>query len=128
VLSALLLVATAIAARADPSQYLCTAERSTELHYDRQARAWAPWAFVTDDKFILRRLNDDDRNNWAKHSDAQWGFFKSGEALPTALCGFDLRCFWGAVEFDKDLSWRWYKDSPNNPDDWLIEAGKCSAF
>jgi hypothetical protein len=114
---------------------LCVAERSTELHYDSQARAWgAPRAFVTDDKFILRRLNDDDRNTWAKRSDARrWGFFKVGEALPTALCGIDLKCFWGgAVEFyTKDgapLTWRWYRDNPGELDGVVIETGHCSAL
>jgi hypothetical protein len=108
---------------------LCIAEQAAGLHYDGQGKTWAAQPFVTDDKFILRRLNNDDRKNW--HSDARWGFFKFGEALPTALCGFDLNnCAWGAVEFDNNdsaLTWRLYKDT-SELDGVVIEAGKCSAF
>jgi hypothetical protein len=136
-LSALLLVATAIAAHADPWQYLCLAERSAMLHYDRQARAWAPQvAFVSGDRFVLRPLNDDERKAW--HSDAGWGFFRLGEASPLALCTLDLNnCAGGAVEFDDNssgarvtdvLMWHWYKDNPNDPDGLVIQAGQCSAF
>jgi hypothetical protein len=136
---AILLIATATVAQADhPSRYLCVAERSAELRYDSQARTWAAWASVTGDRFVLRRLNDDDRASWAKHSDAQWGFFKLAEGQsvpdevwPTALCGFDLKCFWGAAEFDNEggsLTWRLYKDNSNNPGDVFIETGKCSAL
>jgi hypothetical protein len=39
-LSAILLVATTVAAQADPSQYLCVAEQSAGFHYDRQTKAW----------------------------------------------------------------------------------------
>jgi len=137
-LCAILLMATATVAPAEPSRYLCVAERSAELRYDSQARTWAAWASVTGDRFVLRRLNDDDRATWVKRSDAQWGFFKLaegqsalGDVWPTAVCGFDLKCFWGAAEFDdKDgsMTWRLYKDSPNNPGDVLIETGKCSAL
>ena len=133
----LLLVVTTGAAQAEPSEYLCLAERSAALHFDRQARAWAPEAaFVSDDRFVLRRLNNDERKTW--HSDAQWGFFKVGEVVPTALCTFDLNnCAWGAVEFDDNssgarvtdaLTWHWYRDNPNDPDGLVIQAGKCSAF
>jgi hypothetical protein len=130
-LSALLLIAIAKAAHADPSQYLCLAERSAMLHYDRQARAWAPQvAFVSGDKFLLRALNDDERKAW--HSDAQWGFFRFGETIPTALCTLDLNnCAGGAVEFDDNdsaLTWHWYRDNPNDPDGLVIQAGQCSAF
>jgi hypothetical protein len=123
-LSAILLVATA---QADPSQYLCTAERSVGLHYDQQAKAWAPQPFVPNDKFIFRRLNDEDHKHWPN---AAWGFFKFGETWPTALCEFGLRCVWGSVEFDNEdaLTWRLYKDDPNNPDDVIVEAGKCGTF
>jgi hypothetical protein len=132
-LSALLLVATAAVAPAEPSQYLCVAEQAGKLHYNAQAKTWAAQPFVTDDRFILRQLNNDDRKTWAKHSDAgRWGFFKVGEALPTALCGIDLNnCSWGAVEFDsKDgaLTWRWYRDNPSELDGVVMETGKCSAL
>jgi hypothetical protein len=113
------------------------AEQSATMHFDRQARTWAPVvAFVSGDRFILRRLNDDERKTW--HSDAWWGFFGVGEALPKALCTFDLNnCAWGAVEFDDNssgatdtdaLTWHWYRDNPNDPDGLVIQAGKCSAF
>ena len=129
----LFVAATTVAARAEPSQYLCVAEQSAGLHYNGKAKTWAAQPIFTDDRFVLRRLNDDDRKTWAKHSDAgRWGFFKVGEALPTALCGIDLNnCSWGAVEFDnKDgaLTWRLYKDNPNEVDGVVIEAGKCSAL
>ena len=127
-LSAILLVATSTVAQADPSQYLCLAERSAALHYDKQAKTWAAQAFVPNDKFVLRRLSDDERKNW--RSNAKWGFFGLGETWPTALCGteFDLTCLWGAVEFEPGLSWRLYKDNPNNPGGVIIETGKCSAL
>ena len=126
-LSAILLAATTVAAQADPSQspseargqYLCIAEQSAGLRYDGKAKTWAAQPIFTDDRFILRRLNDDDRKTWAKHSDAgRWGFFLKN-------------CSWGAVEFDdKDgsVTWRWYHDNPNELDGVVIEAGKCSAF
>ena len=137
-LSAILLVATlaegqSLTAVAQADQYLCLAEQAAGLHYDGQAKTWAARPFATDDRFILRRLNDADRKTWAKHSDAgRWGFFKIGETFPTALCGIDLNnCSWGAVEFDsKDgaLTWRWYHDNPSELDGVVIETGKCSAL
>lgn len=115
-LSALLLVAATGAAQAEPS-YLCTAEQSATLHFDRQVRAWAPQAaFVSGDRFLLCRVNDDECNTW--HSDARWGFFKFGETLPMALCDTDLNC--DSVEFDNNnelsLTWHWYRDNPNDSD------------
>ena len=101
---------------------------SAALHYDKQAKTWAAQAFVPNDKFVLRRLNDDERKTW--RSKAEWGFFGLEETWPTALCGteFDLTCLWGAVEFEPGLSWRLYKDNPNNPGGVIIETGKCSAL
>jgi hypothetical protein len=84
----MLLVATTMVAQADPSQYLCIAEQKSaglqqlqELRYGRH---------VTQKKYILRRLNDDDHKNLSfllKHNpNADWGFFEFGQTFPTALC------------------------------------------
>jgi hypothetical protein len=106
-LSAILLVTTTIAAQADPSQYLCIAEQAAGLSYDKQTKAWGPQAFVTHKKYILRRLNDDDRKNKAallkKYPNADWGFFDFEQAFPTALCNSEdsFHCVWGHMDFDK---------------------------
>jgi hypothetical protein len=107
-LSAILLVATTVAAQADPSQYLCIAEQSAGLHYDKQTKVWGPQAFAAQSKYILRRLNDNDRENWPsllkEHPNADWGFFSFGVNELMALCGseFGLHCFWGDVLFEQD--------------------------
>jgi hypothetical protein len=156
-LSAILLVTTTVAAQADPSQYLCIAEQSAGFHYDKQTKAWGPQVFVTHQKYILRRLNDDDRKRlpafFEKHPNMEWGFFQFGRTDPIALSTSesDLCCGpWdkasGDVRFDKDslrferaiygayiMQGAWImhdegKMAIENPDDLFIEIGKCSPF
>jgi hypothetical protein len=76
----MLLVATTMAAQADPSQTLCIAEQKSAVLW--QSRS-------THEKYILRRLNDDDHKKLSfllKHNpNADWGFFEFGKTFPTAL-------------------------------------------
>jgi hypothetical protein len=90
-LTALLITSTSMAA--EPSQYLCTAEAAAGLHYDKQTDGWRGQAFNTATKYLLRKLNDTDRDEqrgkwWAlleKHSEANWAFFEFGESNPPPL-------------------------------------------
>ena len=90
-LLAILLVVTTVVAQADPSQYLCIAEQSAGLRYDKQTKAWAPQVFVTHKKYIFRQLNDDDRKSWRAllkdRPGVDWAFFEFGETIPISLCG-----------------------------------------
>jgi len=61
VVSAVLLMALTFSAGAEPSQYLCTVDQTIGLHYDNQTKVWGPRAFLKN-KYILRRLTDDDRD------------------------------------------------------------------
>src|SRR5580700_3250095 len=66
-LAATLLVTTlTVAAEAEPSQYLCTGEQAAGIHYDNRTNAWKPQAFAAGKKYVLRRLNDDDRDKNGK--------------------------------------------------------------
>jgi hypothetical protein len=66
-LVAAFLFGTSMGAQADLSQYLCVVEQSAGLHYDQQMKSWAPQAFSTGRKYVLRRVNDDDRQQWADY-------------------------------------------------------------
>ena len=93
-----LLAATMIStAQADPNQYLCILEHASGLQYDLRANAWTPQVFLANQKYILRRLNDED---WRVHAPVlslerpapKWGVFEFGEKdwLPVATCREDL--------------------------------------
>jgi hypothetical protein len=83
-----LTLALVTGALADPNQYLCLVERSAGLHYDSQSGSWEPQTFVAGRKYILRRLNDDDRKDpqLQHYPKANWGFFLLEKEFPTAIC------------------------------------------
>jgi hypothetical protein len=125
-------------AQADPSQYLCIAEQKSAglqgLHYGNLV---THDNLVTHEKYILRRLNDDDHKNLSvllKHNpNADWGFFKFGQTFPTALCKSGesgVVCFLGDMTFDKSslrFSRAYYPDADADlPDDFPVEIGTCS--
>jgi hypothetical protein len=93
--SAALPIALTCSAGAEPSQYLCTVDQAVGLHYDQQSKVWGPRAFLKN-RYILRRLTDDDRDKvkgkwWAllqPHPKADWAFFESGKnaPMPLAVC------------------------------------------
>ena len=90
-LAVLVLLGTSVGAKAaDPSQYLCVVEQSAGLHYDKQNQSWAPQSFSSARKYVLRRVNDDDRREWAglfkMHPNATSIFVELGNNFPTALC------------------------------------------
>jgi integrase len=81
-------------ALAAPNQYLCIVDQASGLHYDKQADAWRPQGFKGGDKYILRRLNDDDRKKhhaiWEDlKPQPTWGFFEFGDDWPQATCSDD---------------------------------------
>jgi hypothetical protein len=59
VVAVLAMVWTACA-HAEPSQYLCLADQSAGLSYDKSNKGWHAQAFIPDRRFILRRVKDDD--------------------------------------------------------------------
>jgi hypothetical protein len=84
-------------ASAAPNQYLCIAESAGGLHYDSKTQSWKPQAFKADGKYVLRRINDDDRKRYDQRygplltlstldPDADWAFFTFGENRPLATC------------------------------------------
>jgi len=91
-----------IAAGAEPSPYLCIAESAAGLHYDDQSQSWKPEAVKADAKYVLRRINDDDRKKYgillkyagtqgAPEIGADWAFFTFGEnPSPLATCNESL--------------------------------------
>jgi hypothetical protein len=103
------LLASPTAAIAEPKQYLCLVDQSAGLHYDKQTNEWGPQAFRAGRKYVLRRLNDDDRKGkWKTElNNANWGFFEFGKADPTpyAACSdeslFTCREVVRKVEFDE---------------------------
>jgi hypothetical protein len=69
-----------------PTQYLCVAESVGGLRYDAKTQSWKSQDFMADGKYVLRRINDDDRKKYgillkyagtqrAPESDADWAFF-----------------------------------------------------
>jgi hypothetical protein len=44
-MASLALLASPIAAAAEPEQYLCVVEQSAGLHYNQQNKQWAPQGF-----------------------------------------------------------------------------------
>jgi hypothetical protein len=84
-----LLIALTTGAKAEPSQYLCIVEHAAGLHYDKQANAWIPQAFGAGGKYVLRKLNDDDRD----HQKGKW--WRLLTHYPNAN--------WALVEFAKDM-------------------------
>jgi hypothetical protein len=92
-----LLIATTTGTQADPGQHLCTVEQAAGLHYDSQTNAWRPQSFATGKKYVLRRLNDDDRDKkkgkwWALlsyHPKANWAFFQfEKDMMPLSTCEY----------------------------------------
>jgi hypothetical protein len=89
------LLATANPALAEPTQYVCIAEHSGGLHFDRQTGTWHAQVFVPG-KYILRRVTDRDRDRtqgkwWSSfehHPDANWAFFDFGkdDPIPLTVC------------------------------------------
>jgi hypothetical protein len=89
-------------ASAAPSQYLCIAESAAGLHYDAKTQSWKPQTFTADGKYVLRRINDDDRKKYeillkyagtrgAPETDANWAFFTFEEnPRPLATCNESL--------------------------------------
>jgi len=89
-------------AGAAPSQYLCVSESAAGLHYDAKIQSWKPQTFTADGKYVLRRINDDDRKKYgillkyagtrdAPVTDADWAFFTFGEnPRPLATCNDSL--------------------------------------
>jgi hypothetical protein len=86
---------------AAPNQYLCIAESMGGLHFDARTQSWKPQAFKADGKYVLRRINDDDRKRYdylltfpgIPNPNADWAFFTFGdnrftfgENRPLATC------------------------------------------
>ena len=98
IIASIALIVAPIAAAADPNQYLCLVEQSAGLHYDQQSNAWQPRAFGVARKYILRRLNDDDRDEhkgkwWVLLKDepeANWAFFEFGKTDPMPEAVFSI--------------------------------------
>jgi hypothetical protein len=91
---------------AEPSQYVCTVEHTTGLHYDKQTGVWGPAPFVAGAKFVMRKITDDDRDHqkgkwWAlydegKCADDDWAFFEFAKPDPLPL-GNVQSCLWSAA-------------------------------
>jgi hypothetical protein len=97
----------------DQPVYLCVVEQAAGLHYDNQVGAWRPQAFGTSRKYILRKLNEDDRDHqkgkwWSLFEGrpkATWAFFEFGrDGVPKATCVelFDCQPLVSSASFDKD--------------------------
>jgi hypothetical protein len=112
-----LLMSVTITANAEPTQYLCLVEQASGLHYDKQSDSWRPWVFDVGLRYILRRLNDDDRHQFRHDLDrlgagANWVFMEFGKDWAEALCSdntdkfasmyFICREVWSNVNFDPD--------------------------
>jgi hypothetical protein len=109
----LILAVAKTAAESEATQYLCVVEQAAGLHYDNQAGAWRPQAFGTSRKYILRKLNEDDRDHqkgkwWSLFEGrpkAKWAFFEFGhDGVPKATCVelFDCQPLVSSASFDKD--------------------------
>jgi hypothetical protein len=109
-LAAVFLFGTSMGSQADPSQYLCVVEQSAGFHYDKQTKSWVPQAFGTARKYVLRRVNDDDRHEWAfllkNRPHVNWVYLELGNKFPEALCeNFSYGCrtlAGGQVAFDQN--------------------------
>jgi hypothetical protein len=102
---------------AGPSQYVCTVEHTTGLHYDKQAGMYGTAPFVAGAKFVMRKITDDDRDHqkgkwWAlydegKRADDDWAFFEFGkpDPLPLATCrvAFGARLACERLIFDAEF-------------------------
>lgn len=80
-------------AKADPTQYICMPDQSTGLHYDKTSKAWTQAVFSPAEKYILRKLGENDWSGeykelltWKKGFLPNWAFFKVGTKLPYAIC------------------------------------------
>jgi hypothetical protein len=107
-------------ASAEPDHYLCVVDQAFGLHYNPQTKAWGPQAFSAGKKYLLRRLNGDDRDKakgkwWSlllNNPKANWAFFEFGvnEPMPQLACyeGADSYGIFGCQRvildgsFDKD--------------------------
>jgi hypothetical protein len=107
----LMLAVAKTAADSETNQYLCVVEQAAGLHYDNQVGAWRPQAFGTSRKYILRKLNEDDRDHqkgWSLFEGrpkATWAFFEFGrDGVPKATCVelFDCQPLVSSASFDKD--------------------------
>lgn len=101
-------------ALAEPSTYVCTVDQATGFHFDSQANRWVPMGFESKDEYIMRPLNDEDKEGqygpWLKKQPASsYGFFDG--KIPIAACVIDAEPITGStlceprlasVAFDKD--------------------------
>jgi hypothetical protein len=84
----LALVLASAPAVAEPGQYLCIAELSGGLDFNRTTHAWEGRGFRTDAKYILRPLREKELDQPIA-AKGKWtlGFFKFGDnGLPLAYC------------------------------------------
>jgi hypothetical protein len=115
VIGAALISNLMIDAQAQPAHYLCVVEQSSGLHYDQQTDRWKPKEFASVRKYILRQLNDADRDHktgksWSvfeSNQKANWAFFEFGTDIPTATCigdtiSFFCKPFIMDASFDQD--------------------------
>ncbi len=92
------------AADAASNQYLCITESMGGLHYDAKTQSWRPQAFKADGKYVLRRINDDDRRRWgALLKKPNWAALKKPGALPVP------------EEIDVVGDWAFFRFEDNRP-------------
>jgi hypothetical protein len=113
ILAAAAVMALLAEAHAEPDEYVCVVEHSVGLHFDERSGAWAPQGFAASLSYTLRRLTEDEANRSQYQvvrkydPQANWAFFRSGDARPLAVCSESDRHFsckpvvW-SLTFDSD--------------------------
>jgi hypothetical protein len=119
------LLATVMAAQAAPNQYLCITESVGGLRYSPATKSWRAQAFTPGNKYILRRVTDDEVKGWNSlfkkvevrdlkleerqmYGVGDWAFVKFGENN----FGISLRAL--CHENSGDISW-FCEPSPFSP-------------
>lgn len=110
-----LLASTSQSVAADRINYLCIADETAGLHYDRSTKEWGPKIFRPGGKYVFRYLTPDDRDDkkskWAallRHREkANRALFEFGkkDAIPEATCEdgeYSLECTGVVAEFKFD--------------------------
>src|SRR5688572_25953246 len=75
----------ASSAQAQSESYLCVADQSTGFKFHKPAKQWRQTQFNTDEKFIIRRPNADDKRLYGANP-PKWVVVRVGSKHPAAVC------------------------------------------
>ena len=70
-----------------PGSYLCITDQVSGFAFDAQSSKWVATTFVANQRFILRRVRDDDQD---RYMNSKWTLSEFGQRSPMLFCRNDI--------------------------------------